>query len=407
LNFQTVASVNLYDEKIKRLGRKFYIDLYTKYLILLKKRKLYRKESSRNIRFSYSMVTTSIEKLSNDFFYEIFDYLDGVDIYHAFSNLNHRFQQLLNSSYLLFKIKFDSRSDELYMNMYKQTTLLNRHHIFSFHLYLPLHINQFFSSFTFDSTLDRLESLDFSEIEPTILFSLLSNITSLPRLFSLTIDTSDTLKQLNEVYRLIFALPKLRYSKCSAKDSGISVSLSLDINKQFSTIEHLIIDHPFTFNELFAILSYTPHLRYLKFQYVSNNDSTTGSLLPITLSNLTYIFIYAHYVTFDELEMFISKIDCKLNVLRVTSLSEDTDYLDANRWERLILQYWPQLEKCYLQFSEQIDYIYDSPTYLGDPNQFTSSFWIERQWIFEAEIDFGEIMYSIRPYRYIETSLLY
>jgi hypothetical protein len=98
-----------------------------------------------------------IENLSNEFFYEIFDYLNGYEIYQSFSNLNYRFQQLLNSSSLLFKIKLDhSTSEEIFM---KQIILLNRHQIFSFHISLTLHIKQWFSSFTFDSSFYRLESL--------------------------------------------------------------------------------------------------------------------------------------------------------------------------------------------------------------------------------------------------------
>jgi hypothetical protein len=42
------------------------------------------------------------------------------------------------------------------------------------------------------------------------------------------------------------------------------------------------------------------------------------------------------------------------------------------------------------------------PIYPGGQNQFTSSFWIERQWTFEAEIIDESINYFIRPYRYIE-----
>jgi len=37
--------------------------------------------------------------------------------------------------------------------------------------------------------------------------------------------------------------------------------------------------------------------------------------------------------------------------------------------------------------------------YSGGPNQFTSSFWIERQWLLETEIDDYCIKYSICPYR--------
>jgi hypothetical protein len=56
------------------------------------------------------MLITSIENLSNEFFYEIFDYLNAWDIYDAFSNLNYRFEQLLNNSSVLYKIKLINRT---------------------------------------------------------------------------------------------------------------------------------------------------------------------------------------------------------------------------------------------------------------------------------------------------------
>ncbi len=46
-----------------------------------------------------------LENLSNELFYEIFDYLDGCDIYNAFSNLNIHFQNLIFCS--SFPIKID------------------------------------------------------------------------------------------------------------------------------------------------------------------------------------------------------------------------------------------------------------------------------------------------------------
>jgi hypothetical protein len=48
-----------------------------------------------------------LENLFNELLYEISDYFDGIDIYHAFIDLNHRFQQLLSSLPLLFKIELD------------------------------------------------------------------------------------------------------------------------------------------------------------------------------------------------------------------------------------------------------------------------------------------------------------
>ena len=50
------------------------------------------------------MSGTFIENLPNETFYELFDYLDGCEIYQAFSNLNHRFEQLINCSSLFIQI---------------------------------------------------------------------------------------------------------------------------------------------------------------------------------------------------------------------------------------------------------------------------------------------------------------
>ena len=47
------------------------------------------------------IVCSFIENFSNEIFYEIFDYLDGYDIYKAFSNLNNRFENLLINPFIV------------------------------------------------------------------------------------------------------------------------------------------------------------------------------------------------------------------------------------------------------------------------------------------------------------------
>ena len=179
--------------------------------------------------------------------------------------------------------------------------------------------------------------------------------------------------------------------------------MRIDFNKlEHRSIEHIVINHGCTFNELYTLISYTPEIRRLHFDHMSHNDTNIGILLPMTLSNLTHLSMYMHCVTFDEFEILITKIYSKLKVLSLTTLSEDMTYLDASRWEQLILQYSPQLEKFYLKYNTHFDDDYERPLYLGESNQFISSFWFERQWIFDAQIELNDIIYSIRPYKYIE-----
>ncbi|CAF4840698.1 unnamed protein product, partial [Rotaria sp. Silwood2] len=93
---------------------------------------------------------------------------------------------------------------------------------------------------------------------------------------------------------------------------------------------------------------------------------------------------------FHEFETIIRKIDANLKVLRVKAQSQDITFLNAHRWEKLILEYLPQLEDFYLRYVENFNREYHYP---GGPDQFISSSWIKRQWTFEVEIDDESINY--------------
>jgi hypothetical protein len=180
------------------------------------------------------------------------------------------------------------------------------------------------------------------------------------------------------------------------------ISLPIPANKQLSTIEYLAMYHSCTFNELFTILAYTPQLRRLNLLDRIEIGTNIQTLLPITLSNLTDISMAMNHVKFDEFKILIRKINAKLKVLRVSAYGQDIAFLNAHQWENLILRTFPQLEEFYLRYHDEVGDEYEYPAYPQGPNQFSSSFWIERQWTFEAEIVGESIIFSIRPYRYIE-----
>jgi hypothetical protein len=54
-------------------------------------------------------------------------------------------------------------------------------------------IDQFFSSFTFDSSFYRLKSTTLNRLDSDVLMSVLQKLITLPRLFSLTINISSDL----------------------------------------------------------------------------------------------------------------------------------------------------------------------------------------------------------------------
>ncbi|CAF4309305.1 unnamed protein product, partial [Rotaria sordida] len=86
-------------------------------------------------------------------------------------------------------------------------------------------------------------------------------------------------------------------------------------------------------------------------------------------------------------------------ILSLTTIFEDIAYLDANRWENFILTKLPQLEKFHFKYSVYLAEDYQTPIYVGQRDQFVSSFWLQRGWILGIEIEIENIIYSIRPYQ--------
>ncbi|CAF1344341.1 unnamed protein product [Adineta steineri] len=342
---------------------------------------------------------TLIENLSNEIFYMIFDYLDGRDVYHAFLNLNERFQQLVKSSCFLLKIRFHfGMSKKQHMNKWKQFTILNKQQILSINVCLPPGKDQLCAEFTINSTFSRLESLALRGIHSDQIMSLLIELPCLPRLFSLTINyTADHLKDLTNIYQMVFTLPLLKYFKFASSDVDNPTSLSPATHKQFSTIEYMVMCHCCTFEELSNIISYTPQLRRLDFSQTYEIDLSYETILPLPLPNLTYLRIRIHYLLFDVFEIFLRGMDSKLKVLYVCVDYEDSSYLDSDQWEELIINYLPHLEKFSLVIYEHLEGSLRPSPCIEEPIQFNSSFWIERQMIVNTAIEDGFIKYSIQP----------
>ncbi|CAF4971459.1 unnamed protein product [Rotaria sp. Silwood1] len=340
---------------------------------------------------------TCFEDLSNELLCEIFDYLNGYDLCKIFSNLNNRLEQLLHSSLVLYKIRcYLCQNDEI-MNVFKQFMFSNRHQIFSIHVNFIFPDTYFFLSFLFDSSFDHLESIVFKHIQSDTIIPILSNLSSLPNLLSLTIETSDVNEKINDIYQLIFVLPKLKYYRFFFADKPHSITLPLAMNNQCSPIEYLVIDHYCSLNELVILTSYTTQLRRLTLHETKMNDSNMTILSSITLANLKSMYLNLGRAKFNELETFITKAFSNVETLSIIG-SKDITFLDAYRWEQLIVNYFPKLEKFYLFYDDRIDNEQEYSIYTGEMDKFSSSFWIERQWLFEVEVRDISIVYIIRPY---------
>jgi hypothetical protein len=227
--------------------------------------------------------------------------------------------------------------------------------------------------------------------------AILEELINFPRLYSLTIKELRSLTDLTDVYQLILALPTLTYYKISTMCCNASVSLP--ISTEPSPLQYLIIYDPCHFEELSRILSYTPQLRHLDFTESRNIQATIKMIIPWISMHLTYLGIHVCCVTFDEFEIFLRQSCPNLKVLKFGTSSEEVAYMDGYRWERLIAQDLPQLEKFFLQYYERIINKDQSNIHFGKTNPFLSSFWLKRQWMFETEISVEHFIYSVRPYK--------
>ncbi|CAF4455589.1 unnamed protein product, partial [Adineta steineri] len=86
-------------------------------------------------------------------------------------------------------------------------------------------------------------------------------------LYLLNIKSGDSFEDLNEIYQLIFSLPKLKSNKLSLYGDEHTISIPISNNQQLSPITNLQIAHSYTFDELSALLSYTPSLRHLNLSH--------------------------------------------------------------------------------------------------------------------------------------------
>lgn len=344
-----------------------------------------------------------IEDLSNELFYEILAHLEGFHIYKAFSKLNFRFQQLIMHPSLLLKIKFLSSSRSNRDAYWNNFFIPNRHHILSLYFKNQSLLQDLFKHCIIDSSFHRLETIVVNDIFPSRLMALLFYLRSLPRLFSLSIEIDDEDDcDFGSIYRMIFSLPTLKYNRLSFGDNSdqdLAIDVPLATNERFSSIEHLIIDHNCTLQELFSILRHTPQVRYLSCGSLIKSDSPIDTEKPGIVPSLTDLRIGRSELGLDACEIFLKSISFRLQVLSIKNFV-DEHCLDADRWERLINNYIPRLR--HFDYRELYTFANDAdPTYMK-MGQFTSSFWIERPWFFEFELIYDQLNCSIHTDKYMK-----
>ena len=206
---------------------------------------------------------------------------------------------------------------------------------------------------------------------------------------------------------MILRLPSLKYSSLSLfEEKVVNVFVPLAINERCSALEYLFMNHNCTLNELISILSHTPRLRRLVCDNLVESYTNVKNEVSVTLPNLTHFSVDGCEIKFDEFEKFIKQICSQLQVLCVRKFFNE-DYIDPDQWKQLILQNMPHLLKLTIKCPINIDDSFNNNHFDSFVHQFSSPFWIEREWVFELEIQSEEIFYSIYSNKYYQKCFLF
>jgi hypothetical protein len=344
---------------------------------------------------------THFEDIANETIYEIFDFLDVYHAYEAFSNLNIRFQNLLDGSTLPININMSFLSKTNFQRYYTQFVLPNIYRISSLRLLNSLMVDSVFSSVENTENFIGLKTVILDNIISQDLFH---RLTYLPNLSSLIINQTSGTAATEYIYcHSIVCLPTLKYCKIFCKEKISFESPSNTLNES-NSMEHLVINNEFDLNEIPKLLSCFPRLHRLSFDdlffFPRFGMQTSSKLLNI----LTHVSLKLKLIKFNRFEPFIIHLFHNLQVFRI-STDNDKEYLNAKRWERLISSHMMYLRIFDIQHTYSVRDNNDQLTYEDSIKQFTSSFWVKRQWYFGYQHPEGNrpqygIFYSIQPYRY-------
>lgn len=342
---------------------------------------------------------TSFENLSNELLYEIFDYFDYADVYETFANLNIRFYDLIVHSSLPIKLKFSFLSKAALEYQCQRILLPNIHRIMSICLSHQLPIEYFSTYYHFHSSYRRLEALTLDQFKMDTFLIILPTLSSLPRLFSLTLTSTDKFQSRNTVFSLLLRLPVLKYCKLSLNLSS-SYSPSFFGTNEISSLEHLILDTKCHLDEINELLGHTPQLQRFSCQLSTSYSSLSGIL--IVPEKLDHVSLQLEDTSFDEFEWFIRPFAHQLRILRI-SAQHEPEFLNADRWERLISEQMPLLQTFLFEHQTRENFTDERHHQLME--KFNSSFWSDRQWFFTHQhYRTGDLqnwirLYSTRPYR--------
>ncbi|CAF1495995.1 unnamed protein product [Rotaria sordida] len=193
----------------------------------------------------------------------------------------------------------------------------------------------------------QLETLIINNIESDSLEEVINHLSCLPILSSVTITSNGYVRNQNDLYLKIFHLPMLKYCQMLVETLRFRIPLPVATNR-FSPIEHLVIKHAISLNQIDSFLSYVPYLSRLSLTAFDGWRGYRTKNNSIILNHLTDVSLGLTDIDFNHFEVLVRDLFSQVQVLRISSGYErhsywNMEYLNADRWEQLISIHMPNI----------------------------------------------------------------
>jgi hypothetical protein len=347
-----------------------------------------------------------LESLPNELLIELFEFLDAVELFQAFYNLNSRFNTLILTHTRAYRIGFSTVFKNQYNHFYRRhlPSIIDR--VISFRLAdnndkrstrtllflsYDLHFNQF----------THLRSLALCYINcDTTLRNLLNDCRDIPLLIYLKIFLCDSSYMSSTLFsNSIWRFPKLTHFRLKTRRDFFMPTIVS------SSLEYLSIScQNFGLSQVSGLFRQTPSLQRLHAPLNNLNDNR--HLVLSTLSSLTILKL-------SNVRSSYSMINVLRAVPNLTHLKIDTYYINWNgyQWETIIDDHLPKLKVFRLRMHIDVQGEQNNDKHIDDlVNSFRTRFWLEKYHSFircheRLEDTYRSIILYTLPYTFDKVNL--
>jgi hypothetical protein len=324
----------------------------------------------------------SFELLPNEILLDLFDYFDGIDLFHAFYGLNFRFNYLLDKQYRAFRFDFKSRSKRQFDMICQQQLPKIADRVISLNLSndddTPKQVDLFISYIPSIDQFIHLRSLSLSMLHVyTTIMKIIDQCHQLSGLIHLEFNScyfSHNRQYFQSIINNIWSLPKLIYCKIHMYAvRRLRFCMPTQISTSFKRLA--LIRCPLALDQIAELYQYTPNLKHLSITVKNFADDYQPILLPTLIS----LQISVSYIN------GISKIVLLLQNmpnLRCLDINIVSNIIDGYQWKYIITNYLPKLEKFQFRMNHTLDFVDARQEHVDRLiDSFRSSFWIdEHRW---------------------------